>query len=491
MLDFQRIAIRLRHTSALLIVSCMLFIASASQSEELKLPKLGESSTSMFSAEFEHQLGRAWLRFFRAQVPTVDDPLLFDYLENLIYKLVTHSKLEDRRIELVIVDNPTINAFAVPGGVIGIHNGLLVWAQTEDELATVLAHEVAHLSQRHFSRGVEFQQKQQPVTIAAMLASLVLMATAGSDVGMAALSATQAAAQDASLRYSRGNEQEADRVGMQTLVDAGMDPHAAPAMFERMLQASRYSSGNRMPEFLRTHPLSENRIADTRNRARQYPKQAPSTSLDYQLMRARVVNQLAKTPEEAIHKFRGELEGNPRSQEAANYGLVLALTDGGRAEEASLELDGLWSDSPDRLEYIIADAEIDMALNRPELAVKKLSEQLALSPGNHPLTMTYANALMKNQQPHIAEEVLIEQSRLRPNDPGLWYLLAELQGLSGNIVGLHQSRAEYFILNGNLDQAEKQLDYALKLTRNDYLTDAKVTQRLRDIARMREQMEDM
>jgi len=469
----------------------MLFIASASQSEELKLPKLGESSTSMFSAEFEHQLGRAWLRFFRAQVPTVDDPLLFDYLENLIYKLVTHSKLEDRRIELVIVDNPTINAFAVPGGVIGIHNGLLVWAQTEDELATVLAHEVAHLSQRHFSRGVEFQKKQQPVTIAAMLASLVLMATAGSDVGMAALSATQAAAQDASLRYSRGNEQEADRVGMQTLVDAGMDPHAAPAMFERMLQASRYSSGNRMPEFLRTHPLSENRIADTRNRARQYPKQPPSTSLDYQLMRARVVNQLAKTPEEAIHKFRGELEGDPRSREAANYGLVLALTDGGRAEEASLELDGLWSASPDRLEYIIADAEIDMALNRPELAVKKLSEQLALSPGNHPLTMTYANALMKNQQAHIAEEVLIEQSRLRPNDPGLWYLLAELQGLSGNIVGLHQSRAEYFIRNGNLDQAEKQLDYALKLAGNDYLTSAKVTQRLRDIARMREQMEDM
>ncbi len=491
MLDFQRIAVRLRHTSALLIVSCILFIASASQSEELKLPKLGESSTSMFSAEFEHQLGRAWLRFFRAQVPTVDDPLLFDYLENLIYKLVTHSKLEDRRIELVIVDNPTINAFAVPGGVIGIHNGLLVWAQTEDELATVLAHEVAHLSQRHFSRGVEFQKKQQPVTIAAMLASLVLMATAGSDVGMAALSATQAAAQDASLRYSRGNEQEADRVGMQTLVDAGMDPHAAPAMFERMLQASRYSSGNRMPEFLRTHPLSENRIADTRNRARQYPKQPPSTSLDYQLMRARVVNQLAKTPEEAIHKFRGELEGDPRSREAANYGLVLALTDGGRAEEASLELDGLWSASPDRLEYIIADAEIDMALNRPGLAVKKLSEQLALSPGNHPLTMTYANALMKNQQAHIAEEVLIEQSRLRPNDPGLWYLLAELQGLSGNIVGLHQSRAEYFIRNGNLDQAEKQLDYALKLAGNDYLTSAKVTQRLRDIARMREQMEDM
>ena len=479
----------MRRPAAAILLSSLLFIASSATSQELKLPNLGESSTSMFSSEFEHQLGRTWLRVFRSQVPTVNDPLLFDYLENLIYQLVRHSKLEDRRVEIVIVDNPTINAFAVPGGVIGIHNGLLLWAQTEDELATVLAHEIAHLSQRHFSRGVEFQKKQQPVTLAAMLTSLVLMATVGADVGMAALSATQAAAQDSALRYSRSNESEADRVGMQTMVAAEMDPHAAPAMFERMMQASRYSSANRMPEFLRSHPLSENRIADTRNRARQYPKQVRQTNLSYQLMRARAVNELADTPEEAVQKFRGELEGTPRSREAAVYGLVLALTEAGRADEASLELDGIWSGSPNRLEYIIADAEIDMVRNEPEKAVDKLAAQLELSPGNHPLTMAYASALMKNQQPHIAEEVLVEQSRLRPNDPGLWYLLAEVQGLSGDIVGLHQSRAEYFILNGILDEAEKQLTYALKLTRNDYLTTAKIRQRLTDITRMREQME--
>ena len=444
----------------------------------------------MFSAEFEHQLGRAWLRFFRAQAPTVDDPLLFDYLENLIYKLVSHSKLEDRRIELVIVNNPTINAFAVPGGVIGIHNGLLTWAETEDELATVLAHEVAHLSQRHFSRGVEFQKKQAPVTTAAMLASLILIATTGSDAGLAAMTATQAAAQDSALRYSRSNEQEADRIGMQTMVAADMDPHAAPAMFERMLQASRYSGGDRVPEFLRTHPLSENRIADTRNRARKYPKRAPSVSIDYQLMRARVAIQLSNTPEEAVQRFRGELDGEPRSREAATYGLVLALTNAGRTEEAALVLDEIWSADPERLEYIIADAEIDMARNRPDLATEKLAAEVEVSPGNHPLTMTYANALMKNQQAHVAEEVLVEQSRVRPNDPGLWYLLAEVQGLSGNILGLHQSRAEYFILNGNLNQAEKQLTYALKLTKGDYLNGAKISQRLRDIGEMREQMEN-
>ncbi|MEH6584371.1 MAG: M48 family metalloprotease, partial [Halioglobus sp.] len=150
----------------------MLFVCcAANAANELKLPNLGESSTSLFSTEFEHQLGRAWLRAFRSQVPTIDDPLLQDYLETLIYTLVNHSQLEDRRIEVVIVDNPTINAFAVPGGVIGIHNGLLLYAQSEDELATVLAHEIAHLSQRHFSRGVEQRQNMAPFTYAAMLAS--------------------------------------------------------------------------------------------------------------------------------------------------------------------------------------------------------------------------------------------------------------------------------------------------------------------------------
>ena len=474
-------------TVAVLLSSLLALPVNAT--EDLKLPNLGESSTSLFSTEYEHQLGRTWLRIFRSQVPTVDDPLLFEYLENLIYQLVTHSKLEDRRVELVVVDNATINAFAVPGGVIGVHNGLLLYAQTEDELATVLAHEIAHLSQRHFSRGVEFRQNQQPLNLAAMLAGLVLMATAGGDVGMAAITAAQAAAQDSALRYSRSNEQEADRIGMQTMVEADMDPHAAPAMFERMLQASRYSGGDRIPEFLRTHPLSEKRIADTRNRARQYPKKIRPTKLDYQLMRARVVNQLANTPEEAVQRFRGELRGSPRSSEAAQYGLVLALTNAGRADEAALELDGIWAGERDRIEYIIADAEIDMARNEPQKAVQKLARQLSITPGNHPLTMTYANALMDNQQSHIAEEVLVAQSKNKPNDPGLWYLLAEVQGLSGNIAGLHQSRAEYFILNGILDEAERQLNYALKLTKSDYHTSARINQRLRDIAEMRQQME--
>lgn len=463
--------------------------AAPGASDKLKIPHLGEAGNSLFSAEYEYKLGRAWLRVFRSQVETVGDPLLFDYLDNLLFRLVAHSELRDRRIDLVVVDNPTINAFAVPGGVIGIHSGLLLHARTEDELASVIAHEIAHLSQRHFSRRVEFANKQRPLTLAAMLAGFVLMASAGSDVGMAALGAARSAAADSALRYSRGAEAEADRVAMQTLADAGFDPHAAADLFERLLQVSRYATGSRTPEFLRSHPLSENRIADTRNRARRYPRKIRSSKLDYQLVRARVRNRLADTPEEAVETFSAALSEGPRPSVSDRYGLVLALTDAGRADDAALALDSIWARNPDRLEYIIADARIDMTRKRADRAVARLADRLRLRPGNHALTMAYAEALIQDRQAHVAEQVLTEQSKRRPGDAELWYLLAEARGLAGNIVGLHQARAEYFILNGILDKAEKQLRYALEGASADYASSAKINQRLRDVADMREMLE--
>src|SRR5690606_10480224 len=228
---------------------------------------------------------------------------------------------------------------------------------------------------------------------------------------------------------------------------------------------------------------------DTRNRARQYARPPLRDDTEYQLMRARVINHLAATPEEAIQKFRGELDGNTRSREASTYGLVLALTDAGRVDQAALELDSIWSQSPDRLEYKLASADILMTRGEPDKAATLLANELKLTPGNHPLTMAYATALMQDRKPHLAEEVLVRQSKNRPNDPGLWYLLAEVQGLSGNIVGLHQARAEYFILTGNMGEAERQLNYAMKLVGSDHATAARLNERLRDVAALRERME--
>ena len=473
------------------LLACAVTISpwSWSATDDLKIPNLGESSTSLFSADYEHQLGRMWLRSFRGQAPITTDPLLHSYLESLVFELVQHSELQDRRIELVIVDNPTINAFAVPGGVIGVHSGLFQYAVTEDEFATVMAHEIAHLSQRHFSRRMEMAQEQGPMQLAGLLAGVLLAATVGTDAGMAAMTTAQGLAQDAQLRYSRANEAEADRVGLRTLYNAGMDPYAAPQMFERMYAATRYSQSGRIPEFLRTHPLSEKRISDTRTRAMQYPKRIRSVSLDYQLMRARVAVQAARTPEEAVAFFRSALQGDSISSAATTYGLVLALTSAGRADEAALALDSIWSGDSDRIEYVIADAEIDLARGNSARAVATLERRLELSPGNHPLTMSYAHALQQAGSPHLAEAVLIEQSRRMPGDPGLWYLLAEVQGLAGNIVGLHRSRAEYFILINALDAAERQLTYAQNLVGSDFTTSSLINQRMRDVQDMRAEMD--
>jgi predicted Zn-dependent protease len=221
----------------------------------------------------------------------------------------------------------------------------------------------------------------------------------------------------------------------------------------------------------------------------QYPKRIRAVSLDYQLMRARVAVQGAQTPEEAVASFRSALEGQSLSQEATTYGLVLALTAAGRADEAALALDSIWSGNGDRIEYVIADADIDLARGNTARAVATLERRLELSPGNHPLTMSYANALHQAGSPHLAEAVLIEQSRRVSNDPGLWYLLAEVQGLAGNIVGLHRSRAEYFILVNALDAAERQLSYAANLVGNDFTTSSLINERLRDIQDMRSEMD--
>lgn len=478
-----------RRLAAVALSVCMANPAAAANHEDLKLPNLGSTSTSLFSSQYERNLGRAWLGMYRSQVNTLNDPLLYGYLEDLLYKLVTHSDLDDRRIELVIADNPAMNAFAVPGGVVGVHSGLLLYAQTEGEFASVLAHEIGHLSQRHFSRRMQQQKANQPFTLAALLASLVLMAATNAQAGMAAISATQAAAQDAALRYSRANEIEADRVGMQILAKAGFDPNATAKMFERMMASTRLYSENRLPEFLRTHPLSETRVADARLRATRYPPVIQTISLDYQLMRTRVRLHQASSPQQAIKLFTAELDNKAVLQEAARYGLALALTKAGQTERARKELSHIYTPGDQKVAYILADAAIDSAEQRPDIAAKKLATALKQSPNNHPLTMAYAEALLYDGKPDQAEQLLLKHSRIRPNAPWLWYLLAEVQGLAGNITGLHQARAEFFILRGNLDQAEAQLGYALKEGHDDFITTAVIQQRLHDIHDMRETLQ--
>jgi len=455
------------------------------QAKEIELPLLGDSSSGIVSKQQEYQLGRTWLKVFRSRVREHDDPLMQLYFEELIYNLAVFSDLEDPDLELVIIKNPTMNAFAVPGGVVGIHTGLFAFAENEDQMVSVLAHELAHLSQRHFARGLEAQRTSSMVTLAGLLAGLVVAATVGGDAGIAAMSASQAYASNSRLRYSRSNEQEADRIGLQTMERSGRDPSAAGDMFETLLMKTRYS-GSHIPEFLLTHPVTEKRIADARGRSMGHGLRHYHDQPDYYLMQARAIVSMDSSSQDSITKFQAELNSNTLRPDAANYGLALAYMKAGKLKKAEMLISSLLEKNPRQIAYQYSDIEINLAQKNYSIALQKLNRLLALTPENYPLMALESEILWQDHQYEQSAAVLTTLTRSRPEDPMLWYRLAEVRGLAGNISGVHEARAEYFILVGAFDLAREQLGLAAKLVVADFKRSAIVSQRLRDVVSMEE-----
>lgn len=454
--------------------------AAALATDAIELPVLGDTSSAMISPVQEKALGQRALKYYRSQVPTSSDPLVIDYLEQLINRLLPYSQLEEKRIDLVVVKNDSLNAFAIPGGIIGMHTGIFNYAKTENQLTAIVAHEMGHLSQRHYARRLEQQKNMMLPMVAGMLAGLVLAANSDGNGGMAAIMATQAAGQSASLRFSRENEQEADRIGMQTMLDAKLDPYAASDMFEEMLHSSR---GSRPPEYLLTHPVTERRVADARNRAMSYPRKPFADNIEFQLMRSRIRFELEETPQTAIKRFKNELDGDNLSPDASRYGLALAYSSSGQFDAARTTLKPLLDKDPKRITYLIMQADIDIAAERFKPALELLEAQLKLNPENYPLNIRYAEASMKAGRYKESAELLERYSRKRKNDDYLWYLLAEVNGLNGDILGVHEARAEYFIANGIYDKAQIHLRNALKLAKGQYQRTAILEDRLKYVER--------
>ncbi|WP_019342544.1 M48 family metalloprotease [Stutzerimonas stutzeri] len=451
------------------------------------LPSLGDSSSGIVSPEQEHQLGRAWLSLLRGQVPQLSDPLLKDYLERSVYRLAETSQLQDRRLEFVLLDSPQLNAFAAPGGIIGVNGGLFLHAQTEAEYASVLAHELAHLSQRHFARGLEAQKRMQLPLMAAMLAGVVAAAAGAGDAGIAAILSTQAAAIQSQRRFSRQNEQEADRIGIVNLERAGYDPRAMPEMFNRLMRQYRYDQ--KPPEFLLTHPVTESRIADTKNRAEQYPDTGVEDSLRYQLLRARMDLKFESTPGVSAKRFRAMLADDP-DLEAARYGLALAQMKSGQLKEAATNLEPLLAKEPDDVIYNLAQIELDITANRLGAARTRMQTLLSLYPGNYPVRQANIDLLIKESKLQDAEQQLNALVEARPQDPDIWYQVAEIRGLTGNIIGLHQARAEYFALVGDYDQAIEQLDFAKRRSDN-FQSAARIDARQKQLIEEKRMVEEM
>lgn len=475
---------------AMMLAASMTLPGNAlSAGDEFNLPSLGDTSSSVMSRQQEYQLGRTWLSMLRGAVPTLDDPQLKSFVEDLTRDLAETSQLNDRRLAFVLIDSPQLNAFAAPGGVVGVNGGLFLHARSEAEFASVLAHELAHLSQRHFARGLEQQQRMQVPFMTAMLASIVLAAAGGGDAGFAALATTQAAAIQEQRRFSRQNEQEADRIGILNLEKAGYDPRAMPDMFERLAQLSRYDTTP--PEFLLTHPVSQSRMADTRNRAEQMAGSGRTDSLNFQMMRARVQLKYEQSPGLSAKRFRALLDDNGGEHAAARYGLALALSRGGEHGEASSTLAPLLEATPDDLTINLAQIEIDTNAGRLAQALERNRRLQQRYPDNFALAFSEADLLMKQQHYAEAERAINRLANQRETDPDVWYLAAEIRGLAGNILGVHLARAEYFKQTGDLQQAGQQLDLALQRAGGNFVVSSRIKEQQNELQRQRELIESL
>jgi predicted Zn-dependent protease len=459
------------------LVLVMLPLLSANPAAaQVNLPVLGDSVSGTISTQQEYEFGRELLRQIRRETPMLNDPLIMEYIVSLTFKLAVNSELKDNRLEFVLIDSEILNAFAAPGGIVGVNAGLFLHADNEGQFASVLSHELAHISQRHYARSVQQAQRSALPSVAGLLASLIIASTVGGDAGQAALMTTQAVGQENQLRYSRSNEQEADRIGIRTLYNAGFDPYDMAGMFEQMMRMKSFS--RRLPEFLSTHPLDENRIADSKNRANTLPEVSYIQNIEFLLMKQRVTMHYANDRDAEIQSLRRGLpQLNGIEADAVTYGIALGQMENGQFAEATQTLEPLLQKDPTRITYVMLQADIARKASQLDRALSILTDNLSINPNNHPLTMAYALTLEESGRHTEAAEVLERQSLNRENDPELWFQLAEIQGQAGNISKVHQARGEYFITVGDFTRARNQFSLALDLER-DRLIRAKIQQRL-------------
>ncbi|PCH60905.1 MAG: peptidase M48 [SAR86 cluster bacterium] len=470
----------IKSTIPLTVLALFLHTASAQN----QLPSLGDRISGTVTLEQEYAMGQDFLRSIRRSAPTISDPLLTDYLENLTYKLASKSQLQDHRLSFVIIDSQDLNAFAAPGGIIGVNTGLFLNAETEGEFASVMAHEIAHVSQRHFARGIDEAQASRIPQLATLLASVVIMATSDARHGQAAIAASQGMAVESQLRFSRSNEAEADRIGINNLYNAGFDPADMSHLFERLLSLNRF--GRRPPEFLLSHPVTESRIADSRGRAMRFPSAQYRENLEYLIVRARVRAHYAEDKEDIISEYQKLLERSTDTVQidGNRYGLAVSYWENEDYAEAAAALAPLLAKQPNRISYVVTQAEILTSQNEPLMALNYLTRHLEINPNNHPLSMAYAYALIEARQYTEAAKFMQEHARNRSEDGSLWYLIAETEGQAGNISQVHQARAEYFTLMGDYRNAREQLQYALRLETEkgeDLPLEAKIRQKLKEV----------
>ena len=447
--------------------------------DEDPLPSLGDYSSASISLSGEYNMGRLWLAMYRGSTKEHSDPLMRTYLENLIYRLSETSEVRDRRFEFIILEDKTINAFAAPGGIIGINLGMFLNTQKEGELASVMCHELAHLSQRHFARS---QNRNSPLANALMILGSIAVAAASRNPE--AILIAPAAMQQMSINYTRSNEKEADRIGFNNLVRAGFNPDDMTMMFQRM-QDKYQNENSEQFSYLMTHPLPSERLTDMRIRADSLEKASKDSyrdNLDFYFMQKRAEVWAEKDVEKLVIKYKKDSKSQINNISlAAKYGLSLALKQTNNFEEGFSILRELIKKIPNNLVLESSLMELHVAAENYYEAISLGKNILEIHENNYAASILLADAYIEDGQSEVAEKLLKDLAKERQTDPNIWYKLAEAQGLSGNILELHRSRAEFFILTGRHDAAVFQLKEALSLSQNLFEVRESIIRRLEQI----------
>ncbi len=460
------------------------------------LPDIGSPSDAVISKGQENQIGRMVMRQLRNAGLLVEDTQVQEYITSIGMRLAGHAHDGDQRFTFFVVDQPSINAFALPGGYIGVHTGLITAAQTESELAGVLAHEIAHVTQRHIARAIYDSQRTSMVTTAAMLAAILIGAAtdAGSDFTMGAVAASQAAGIQRQINFTRSNEFEADRVGMSILSSAGFDPQGMPAFFETL--ARRYGlAAQNLPQILLTHPVTSERIAEARGRARQLPASTAEDTLSFALVKTRLKIMELPTADQALATYAAA-KPDAEPPVADVYGHALALMRASLWDAAAETFAQLLAARPGVIAFHIGRGEALIASAKYEDGLTVFRDAAALFPRNVPLTVSYAQALIVAGRPAQAHSVLLDLLNNVPPTPAQIRLIARAANAAGDVGNAHYYMAEYYILSASLPLAVNQLRMALEAPDVNSVDRARYQARLDFLSenmsdKMREQLDDV
>jgi predicted Zn-dependent protease len=429
------------------------------------LPDIGNPATTTISIADEYKIGRMIVKGLRDAGQIVEDPEVNEYIQSVGSRIASFAHEGAQRFTFFVVRDPGINAFALPGGFIGVNAGLLTATASESELAGVLAHEIAHVTQRHIARSVQNAGRTNLASAAAVLAAILVGATTGmpSDALLGTITAAQSLAAQQQINFTRANEAEADRVGMGFLANAGFDPYGMPTFFWTLQQRSG-SAGALIPDLLRTHPVTSERIAETRDRAAQLPRPVVADSVSYGLIRERLRVQLLPPETSFRDLYLDAASADLPSGDERRYGRALALLAAGDRQSVGDAI-GILKDLAERRPEVTL---FQTALGKAQLAAgdvdgsrRTLEHALQLFPRNVPVTMRYAETLMQAGEPRRAHEVLLDLFNNVPPTPDQARYIALVASAAGDTGDAYYYMSEYHVMGGELQMAIDQLQLAL------------------------------